>query len=146
MTSPTAAARRPEGRYDPPSPVVARVFAVVLTVLFVGLLAAVAEYLYDRYTTAQVQARVVDFQVLSDDVVRIDVEVLKPEGSRAYCILRSRGADGAEVGRAVVAVDPIGTEDRTVRLEHELATSARAVTGEAGRCSAAPIPTRAPAP
>ena len=146
MTSPTAARRRPAGRYDPPSKLVARVFAVLLTVLFLGLLAAVGEYLYDRYTTARVQARVVGFAVLSDRAVRIDVEVLKPEGSPAYCILRSRGRDGAEVGREVVVVDAQGTEDRVVRLQHELTTSGRAVTGEAGRCSAAPIPTRAPAP
>ena len=146
MTSPTAARRRPDGRYDPPSPLVARIFAVVLTLLFLGLLAAVAEYLYDRYTTARVQARVVGFSVLSAEAVRIDLEVLKPAGSPAYCIVRSRGSTGAEVGRAVVVVDAEGTAERTVRIQHELATSARAVTGEAGRCSAEPIPTRRPAP
>lgn len=146
MTSPTAARRRPEGRYDPPSRLVARGFAVLLSLLFLGLLAAVGDYLYDRYTTAQVQARVLGFSVLSDRAVRIDVEVLKPAGSPAYCILRSRGRDGAEVGREVVVVDDKGTPDRTVRLEHVLPTTARAVTGEAGRCSAEPIPTRTPAP
>ena len=146
MTSPTAHRRVPDGRYDRPSPLVARLFAVVLTLLFLGLLAAVAEYLYDRYTQDLVQARTIDFQVQSDTVVRIDLEVLKPEGSPAYCIVRSRGKDGAEVGRAVVVVDAVGTDERVVRVEHDLATTARAVTGEAGRCSAEPIPTRAPAP
>ena len=146
MTSPSAARRLPEGRYDAPSRLVGRVFAVVLGVLFVGLMVAIVFALYTRYAGDRVQARVIDFQVLSDDTVRIDLEVLKPEGSRAYCFVRSRGIDGAEVGREVVEVDTRGTADRTVRIEHDLRTTARAITGEAGRCSAAPIPTRSPAP
>ena len=146
MTSPTASRRRPEGRYDAPSPLAARALAVLLGTLFIGLLVAIALALFTRLTGDQVSARVIDFQVLSDSRVRIDLEVSKPEGSTAYCIVRSRGANGAEVGREVVEVDIRGTADRVVRREHDLPTSARAVTGEAGRCSAAPIPTRSPAP
>ena len=146
MTSPTAARRAPEGRYDGPSRFVGRVFAVVLGTLFVALLVAIGFLLFERLGGDQVQARVIDFQVLSDDTVRIDLEVLKPAGARAYCIVRSRGVDGAEVGRAVVVVDDRGSADRTVRIEHDLATRARANTGEAGRCSPEPIPTRSPAP
>ena len=146
MTSPTAARRRPEGRYDPPSKLPARILAVVLGALFLGLLAAVLFSLFDRYNGDQVRARVIDFQVLSDDRVRIDLEVAKRAGSPAYCIVRSRGADGAEVGREVVEVDPRGDDRRVLRVEHVLTTSARAVTGEVGRCSAVPIPTTRPAP
>ena len=114
--------------------------------LFAGLLVAIGFALFDRLSGDQVRARVIDFQVLSDDTVRIDLEVLKPEGAQAYCIVRSRGVDGAEVGRDIVVVDARGTDERTVRVEHDLATTARANTGEAGRCSATPIPSRPPAP
>ena len=146
MTSPSTARRLPEGRYDGPSRLLGRVFAVVLGVLFAGLLVAIGFLLFDRLTEERVQARVIDFQVLSDDVVRIDLEVLKPEGATAYCIVRSRGLDGAEVGRAIVVVDDEGTADRTVRVEHDLRTTARANTGEEAGCSVAPIPSRSPAP
>ena len=146
MTTPAAARRRPEGRYDGPSRLVGRVFAVVLGTLFAGLLVAIGFALFDRLRGDPVQARVIDFQVLSDDTVRIDLEVLKPAGAQAYCIVRSRGFDGAEVGRDVVVVDARGTQDRTVRIEHDLTTTARANTGEAGRCSLTPIPSRPPAP
>jgi hypothetical protein len=125
---------------------VGRAFAVVLGTLFVALLVAIGFALFGRLTGERVQARVIDFQVLSDDTVRIDLEVLKPAGSTAYCIVRSRGRDGSEVGRAIVVVDDRGTDQRTLRVEHDLETRARANTGEAGRCSATPIPSPIPAP
>lgn len=140
MTSPTAPRRRPDGRYDPPSQLAGRAFAVVLSVLFIGLLGSIAYFLYAKYGTDRVQARVIDFQVLSDTAVRIDVEVLKQEGGQAYCLVRSRGKSGAEVGRGVVVVDAVGTAKRVVRVEHELTTTERAVTGEVGRCTDVPIP------
>ena len=117
-----------------------RLLAVLLSVLFIGLLVALAFFLFQRYNGDGVQARVIGFSVRSDSAVSIDLEVLKPAGSEAYCVVRSRGADGAEVGREVVVVDAAGTPDRVVRLVHVLRTRARAVTGEAGRCSASPIP------
>jgi len=146
VTSPTAPRRRPDGRYDPPSQLVGRTFAVLLSVLFVGLLGSIAYFLYLKYGSDRVTARVIDFQVLSDTSVRIDVEVLKREGGQAYCLVRSRGSSGAEVGRDVVVVDAVGTPERVVRVEHELTTSERAVTGEVGRCTDVPIPaiTRSP--
>jgi hypothetical protein len=119
---------------------------VVLSVLFIGLLGSIAYFLYLRYGSDRVQARVIDFQVLSDTSVRIDVEVLKREGGQAYCLVRSRGRSGAEVGRDVVVVDAVGTSQRVVRLEHELTTRERAVTGEVGRCTDVPIPTPLPSP
>ena len=114
--------------------------------LLVALLAAVGTGLYNRFKAGQVQARVIDFQVLSDSTVRVDVEVLKPRGSRAYCVVRSRGRDGAEVGREIVAFDSTGTRERVVRREHDLRTTARANTGEVGRCQARPVPSPTPAP
>ena len=146
MTSPYAARRRPPGRYDPPSVLGARLTAVALSVLLIALLAAIGTGLYARFRGEDVRARVIDFQVLSDRRVRVDVEVLKPKGSRAYCLVRSRGRDGSEVGREIVAFDTTGSAERVVRREHDLTTRARANTGEVGRCSATPVPSRSPAP
>ena len=146
MTSPTTARRRPPGRYDEPGRRGGRVAAVVLGVLFLGLLAAIAYAFFTRFGVDRAVARVIDFQVQSDSVVRIDVEVVKPEGSAAYCLLRSRGQDGAEVGREAVQLAPPGDPSRVVRVEHDLVTSARAVTGESVGCSLAPIPSTPPAP
>ena len=146
MTVPLAARRRPAGRYDEPSKLPARALAVLLSVLFVGLVVAVVQALYERYSTDQVRARVIGFEVESDSRVRVDLEVSKPEGARAYCIVRSRGADGAEVGREVAPVDVSGSDQRVVRKVYVLTTRARGVTGEVGRCSPEPIPTTRPSP
>ena len=132
--------RRPEGRYDEPGQGSGRLLAVVMTALAVGLLVLAGSTLWERFGGERATAQVVDFQVLSDDVVRIDVQVTKPAGAAAYCLLRARGADGAEVGREIVTLARPGTDGETVRREHELATRDRAVTGEAGACSLEPVP------
>ena len=146
MTSPTPARRRPPGRYDERSLVAPRILAVLLGALFLGLVAAVAVTLYDRYGSPQVRAETVGFSVLSDEEVRIDLRVRKAAGVKAYCYVRARDASGAEVGRAAVAVDPQGSDRTEIRVSHVLATTGEAVTGEAGRCSAEPIPTAPAAP
>ena len=146
MTSPSPGPRRPPGRYDERSLLAPRVLAVLLGALFLGLVTAVAVTLYDRYGSPQVQAETVGFSVLSKDAVRIDLRVRKEAGVRAFCYVRARDARGAEVGRAAVTVDARGTEQTTIRLSHVLATTGEAVTGEAGRCSAEPLPTASGAP
>ncbi len=136
MTSTAAPRRRPDGRYDEPSLVGQRVLAVLLGLLFVGLLAAVIFLLYDRFVSPQsVRGRVIGFDVQTDARVTIDVEVSKPAGSKAYCVIRARGADGAEVGRDVAVLDGVGTQEATARNEFPLTTTARAVTGELGQCT-----------
>ena len=146
MTSPTSHRRRPPGRYDDRSLIGARILAVILGALFLGLVVAIGALLYDRYGTPRVNAQTVGFSVLSDTQVRIDVQVTKEAGERAYCYVRARGEDGAEVGREAVTVDADGSDRTTIRLSHVLSTTGLAVTGEAGRCSAEPIPPPRPAP
>lgn len=126
--------RRPPGRYDEPSRVVQRSMAVLLSVLFLGLLAAIGFSLFTRYATGQVSVQERGFAVLSDQAVRVDVTVSPPDGRTAWCLVRARGGDGAEVGAVYVPVTPEDGED-AVRLSHRLATTARAVTGEVPRCT-----------
>ena len=134
MTRPTVR-RRPPGRYDEPSLVGQRVLAVVLGLLFVGLLAAVVTTLYSRYGDADVRFRVLGFSAVSDDVVRVDFEVSKPAAETAYCAVRARDAQGAETGREVVEVGPSQEGEQTVQVSHRLDTAERAVTGEVERCT-----------
>lgn len=128
------ARRRPPGRYDEPSLLGQRVLAVALSALLVGLLVAVGFALYQRYGGQAVTGRVVSFAVRSDSRVVLDVEVSKPAGETAYCLVRARGRDGREVGRDVAVLDATGTPSRTARGTFTIATSARAVTGELAGC------------
>ena len=146
MPPPPAARRRPPGRYDPPSRLASRALAVLLSVLFFAFVGALAFALFQRFGGDDVRAQVVRYDVRSASAVRIDLRVTKPAGSPAYCIVRSRGRDGAEVGREVVVVDDDGSDQEVLRVSHVLATRARAVSGEAGRCSASPIPSLSPSP
>jgi hypothetical protein len=79
--------------------------------------------------------------------VRIDVEVLKREGGPGVLPRALRGQE-RRGGRAATSSSwtPSGTPQRVVRLEHELTTRERAVTGEVGRCTDVPIPTPLPSP
>jgi hypothetical protein len=135
VTVPMSARRRPPGRYDEPSLVGQRVLAVVLGLLFVGLLAAVVSTLYARYGDADVRFRELGFAVVSDNAVRVDFEVTRPTGETAYCVVRARDAAGVETGREIVPVDVGAEDDTTVRASHLLRTEDRAVTGEVQRCS-----------
>jgi Domain of unknown function (DUF4307) len=97
----------------------------------VGLAFAVALFLRfgpDAGASSQLRG----FEVLSDAQVRVDVEVAREPGTEAFCVVRARGADGTEVGRADVPV-PV-TQQRTAVLTPVLQTSARAVTGELVGC------------
>jgi hypothetical protein len=139
VTVPSAARRRPEGRYDPPALLGQRVLAVVLAVLALGVVAAVGVYVVDRYTGEQVRGQVRTFEVRSDSEVVLELEVAKTAGAKAYCVIRSRGRDGLEVGRDIAVLDAEGTESRVARGTFVLRTSARATTAELVGCTADPI-------
>ena len=138
MTAPTSR-RRPAGRYDEPSKVAQRVLAVILTVLFLALMAAIGYALLSRLGGDQVRGQVRGYDVRSDTEVVIDLQVSKAAGKPAYCVVRARGRDGAEVGRDVAVVDAEGIPGRTVRGSFPLATTARAVSGEVGACTTKPL-------
>lgn len=139
MTSP-ATRRRPPGRYDAPSRTAPRALAILLSVLFLGFLAAIAWYLFQRYGVERVPVQVRGFSVVSDSEVRVDFEVTPPPGEQVYCVVRARDATGAETGQEVVPVRSADNPDQPVVVRHELATAARAVTGEVPGCSLSPPP------
>ncbi len=96
-----------------------------------GLLVAIALFTaYGAGEDARISIR--GYEVLSDRAVRVDFEVVKEPSATALCSVFARGADGAEVGNALVRIGP--SDDGVVRQSRELATTARAVTGEVLRC------------
>ncbi len=146
MTVQSAVRRRPPGRYDPPPLLGQRVLAVVMTVLLLGVVAAVGAFVYDRFGGEQVRGQVRTFDVRSDSEVEMELEVAKTAGARAYCVIRARGVDGLEVGRDVAVLDAEGTDSRVARGTFVLQTSARANTAELAGCTADRISSDDPAP
>ena len=146
MTVPSAARRRPEGRYDPPSLLGQRLLAVLLAALVLAVVAAVGSYVWDRFGGEQVRGQVRTFDVRSDREVVLELEVAKSSGARAYCVIRARGADGLEVGRDIAVLDAEGTDRRVARGTFVLQTSARANTAELAGCTPERISADDPAP
>jgi hypothetical protein len=146
VTVPSAARRRPPGRYDPPSLLGQRVLAVLLTALLLAVVAAVGVFVWDRFAGEQVRGQVRTFEVRSDREVVLELEAAKTSGAEAYCVIRARGADGLEVGRDVAVLDAEGTADQVARGTFVLATSARAVTAELAGCTPERISRDDPAP
>ncbi len=146
MTVPSAARRRPPGRYDPPPLLGQRLLAVLLAVLVLAVVAAVGSYVWDRFGGEQVRGQVRTFDVRSDSEVVMELEVAKTAGARAYCVIRARGVDGLEVGRDVAVLDAEGTSSRVARGSFVLRTSERANTAELAGCTAERISRDDPAP
>ncbi len=146
MSVPSAARRRPPGRYDPPSLLGQRLLAVLLTALLLAVVAAAASFARNRFGGDQVRGQVRTFQIRSDSEVVLELEAAKTSGAPAYCVIRARGADGLEVGRDIAVLDARGTSDEVARGTFVLSTSARAVTAELAGCTADPISRETPAP
>ena len=146
MTVPSAARRRPPGRYDPQPLLGQRLLAVLLTVLVLGVVAAVGSYVWDRFGGEQVRGQVRTFEVRSDSEVEMELEVAKTAGARAYCVIRARGVDGLEVGRDVAVLDAEGTDSRVARGTFVLQTSGRANTAELAGYTAERISRDSPSP
>lgn len=110
----------------------ALVAALTAGVLVAG--GAAAYVLGQRYGDGRpYEATVERFHEITDSQVVVEFRVVVPDGETARCAVRARNADGAEVGREDVRVDPLPGELRP-RVVHTLATDARPVTGEVQRC------------
>lgn len=112
---------------------------LVLGGVVVAASLAVAVVLYDRFGVGEIGYGARSFSVASDDLVRVTFEVRRADpGAPALCTVRARGVTGEEVGKALVRIEP--AREQTVIRTHDLATTARATTGEVAGCSLEPRP------
>ncbi|WDZ86908.1 DUF4307 domain-containing protein [Micromonospora cathayae] len=118
--------RREPGRRRPW--LTALLLAVVLAVLTVA-----AYRLYQRYGDPTYDAQVITYTDVTDTGILVDFQVTVPPGGSAVCVVRARSADGAEVAREEVPVSA-RPDERAVRVQHRLTTSARPFIGEVVRC------------
>ena len=106
--------------------------ALVAVVVVAGL--GIAGKLYTTYGDDHVEGRVLRYAVVSDREVRIEYEVSGNRETPVKCAVRSRAADGSEVGRSEITVPGGGS---VITRVVTLTTSKRAVTAEAAGCSPA---------
>ncbi|WBB77406.1 DUF4307 domain-containing protein [Micromonospora sp. WMMD882] len=107
----------------------------LLVAVVVVALGLAAFRLYQRYGDPTYDAQVITYTDVTDTGILVDFQVNVPPGGSAVCLLRARSVDGAEVAREQVPVTADG-QDRVVRLQHRLTTSARPFIGEVVRCHA----------
>jgi hypothetical protein len=122
----------PEGRYgrvaDGSS---TRRLRVVGAVLGAGLLALVGWFGWSYVGGQDVSGELIGYEVVSDDTVEVHLEVRKDAAAQGVCTLRSRAADGAEVGLKDVRIT-----ERASRVDMvvEMLTKARAANAELLGC------------
>lgn len=103
---------------------------------FVGLV--VAFLLWQSYGRTEVGYGPRGFEVTSDTAVTVEFEVDKDAGATALCTVRARARTAEEVGSALVRVGP--SADRRQVVRYDLATTARAASGEVTGCSLERLP------
>jgi Domain of unknown function (DUF4307) len=136
VTETNATLTFPPGRYGrrrEPRPGRRWVRAVLVGLVIVaGLL--IAYQLTRQYGAGRPYDPAVErFYDVTDRQVVVEFTVRVPEGEAAICAVRARGADGAEVGRDEIRVDPPPGITRPT-VVHRLVTTERPVTGEVQRC------------
>jgi hypothetical protein len=129
----TASTRPPEGRYGRSSDARAdRTLKVAGGVLGALLLALIGYFAYHYVGQNKISGELITFQV-SDDSVRVHLEVRKDAGASGYCTVRSQAEDGDEVGRADFRFSGPDTRiDQVVTLR----TASRGTTAELLGCHA----------
>ncbi|WP_406272664.1 DUF4307 domain-containing protein [Streptomyces sp. NBC_00191] len=101
--------------------------------LGVALLGVIGWFGYDYIAGQKISAEVIKFSVTSDTEVQVHLEVRKDADASGSCTLRSRSADGSEVGRLDVAVRQGRTRiDEVVKVR----TTARGTSAELVQCTA----------
>jgi hypothetical protein len=124
----------PEGRYGRSADDRAdRKLKIVGAGLGVALLGVIGWFGYDYIAGQKISAEVIKFSVTSDSEVQVHLEVRKEADATGTCTLRSRSADGGEVGRLDVAVGQGRTRiDEVVKVR----TTARGTSAELVQCTA----------
>ncbi|MEU5977230.1 DUF4307 domain-containing protein [Streptomyces sp. NPDC047315] len=124
----------PESRYGRSADQRAdRRLKVLGAVLGAGFLAMVGWFGYDYIAGQKISAEMIKFDVTSDTEVQAHLEIRKNADATGSCTVRSRSADGAEVGRLDVRVDQRGETriDQVVKIR----TTARGTTAELVQCT-----------
>ena len=131
----TTPVRFPHGRYGRrrDGRKVSRPVVAIVAALVVAGGVAIAVKLYQQYGDPAYTASTVSYE-LGDTSSDITFQVTKPGGTPALCQVRARSRDGAEVGRAEVAIPPGEQGGSDVTVTYTLPTSARAVVVEVQRC------------
>ncbi|MEV6178612.1 DUF4307 domain-containing protein [Streptomyces sp. NPDC052016] len=129
----TASTRAPEGRYGRSSDQRAdRTLKVAGAVLGALLLALVGYFGYHYVGGNKISGELIAFSI-SDDAVKVHLEVRKDAGASGYCTVRSRAEDGTEVGRKDFRFSGSDTRiDKVVTLR----TTARGTSAELLGCHA----------
>ncbi|MBC7270208.1 MAG: DUF4307 domain-containing protein [Streptomyces sp.] len=129
----TASTRLPEGRYGRSSDERAnRTLKVVGAVLSAVLVAVIGYFAYHYIGGNRVSGQVISFD-LSDDAVKVRLQIEKDADVSGYCTVRSQAEDGAEVGRADFR---FGGDATTVTQVVTLRTTAPGSTAELVGCHA----------
>ncbi|MFI8961174.1 DUF4307 domain-containing protein [Streptomyces sp. NPDC053493] len=124
----------PEGRYgrsaDARADRTLKIVGAVLGVLFLGVMGWFGWY---YVVDNKISAELIKFDVVGDSEVQVHLEIRKDEGAQGVCTLRSRAADGTEVGRKDVRVDEPGSR---VDKVYTIRTTAKATNAELIGCTA----------
>ncbi|HET9256016.1 MAG TPA: DUF4307 domain-containing protein [Pseudonocardiaceae bacterium] len=128
------ASQLPSGRYGPPGSGRGRRWARpagLIIAALIGLAAAVIAY--RNLGDTPIRGETVSFTVLPDNSVRLRLNVIRNDPSRAaVCIVRARSRDGAETGRKEVYVPPA---DGPIMLFTMVRTSRPPVAADVYGCS-----------
>ena len=104
------------------------------SVLFGVLVGSGVLVLMGRYAS-DASATVSGYKILDDRTVQVMLSVTRKTGRDAVCLVRVLDRTGALVGHADVRISAsVDKGSRTTSISHDLSTTARGVTAQAGRC------------
>lgn len=101
-------------------------------VVFLAVLVSGTVWFGLDHANRDVTASIPSYEVTSDQTLEAHIEVRKDKDDVAVCILRSRSADGTEVGRKEVRIP--AADSKTVTVVEVLRTTARPNTAELDGC------------
>lgn len=127
----------PPGRYGrrrQPRPT-RRAAPALLLVIVLAATVGIAVKLFRQYGNPAYRADVTAVRIADRESIVV-FRVTKPAGRPASCGVRARSRDGADVGRATVAVPAGGPGTTAVTVTYRLPTRARAFAVDVPRCGA----------
>jgi hypothetical protein len=105
------------------------VVAVLAALALIGIIVAA----YQRFEGADVEGKMVAYEVLDDQTVSVTITVTRKNPSTpVVCIVRARSKDGSETGRREVLVGP--GDARTVQVTTTVKSYMRPLVGDIYGC------------